>query len=174
MAEFCRARAVALQSSGWSVGDMAEAVDVTAAAVYGWLKRLGEGGVEALRDRGRPGRPPTYDDRFLPRVPAGVAFARPRLESHARPRHCLLPRNANGLRPPGRGRGPDRSHLVASLLTNPQPDRASPESPEVPLPLPPFLRHRDGSLASRRARIEYAHRRPQPRLRDRAGKAPTD
>jgi transposase len=66
--EFCRARAVALQSGGWSVGDIADAVDVTDAAVYGWLKRFSEGGVESLRDRGRSGRPPTYDERFRARI----------------------------------------------------------------------------------------------------------
>lgn len=62
--EFCRSRAVALQSGGWGVGEIAEALGVTDAAVYNWLKRFSAGGIEALSDRSRSGRPPTYDERF--------------------------------------------------------------------------------------------------------------
>lgn len=70
--EFQRARAIALKRAGWNVAQIAEALDVTKAAVYGWIHRFNRRGVRALRDRNRPGRPRKYDRRFRKTVRESV------------------------------------------------------------------------------------------------------
>ena len=50
-----RLQAWKLKQKGWRQKDIAEALGVTAGAVSQWLKRVEEGGVEALRHRPSPG-----------------------------------------------------------------------------------------------------------------------
>src|SRR5439155_16792413 len=53
-----RLRAWALAQQGWHQGTIAAALGVTPGAVSQWLKRARDGGVDALRRRPPPGRPP--------------------------------------------------------------------------------------------------------------------
>src|SRR6266498_5831110 len=53
-----RLRAWALKQQGWQQRTIAAALGVTPGAVSRWLKRAAEGGVEALRNRLRPGPTP--------------------------------------------------------------------------------------------------------------------
>lgn len=62
--EFVRARAIVLVQAGWRVADVAEAFDVTASAVYEWIKRFKKRGIRGLRDPKRGGRPRKYDRGF--------------------------------------------------------------------------------------------------------------
>lgn len=55
--EWRRIHAYHLRQKGWTEGEIAAAVGVTRGAVSQWLKRAKEGGMEALRDRERPGAP---------------------------------------------------------------------------------------------------------------------
>jgi transposase len=64
VAEFSKARAVALLFAGWSAKDVAEALDVSAQAVYSWRQRFLRGGAGTLRDRPRPGRTRVYGEAF--------------------------------------------------------------------------------------------------------------
>lgn len=64
VAEFSKARAIALLSAGWSARDVAEALDVSPQAVYAWRHRFLHGGAGALRDRPRPGRTRVYGETF--------------------------------------------------------------------------------------------------------------
>jgi transposase len=50
------------------VADIAEAMDVTKAAVYAWIHRYKKNGVRGLKDRKRPGRPRKYSRRFRRKV----------------------------------------------------------------------------------------------------------
>ena len=52
-----RFRAFELHQKGWQQKDIAEALGVSKGAVSQWLKRAGEGGIEALRHRKPPGGP---------------------------------------------------------------------------------------------------------------------
>lgn len=63
-AEFSRARTIALLSAGWSVKDVAEAMDVSTATVTVWNRRFRKEGADGLRDRPRSGRPPIYGELF--------------------------------------------------------------------------------------------------------------
>jgi transposase len=56
--EWRRLRALQLKQRGWYQCDIAGALDVSEESVSRWLARAREGGVEALRARLRPGRPP--------------------------------------------------------------------------------------------------------------------
>ena len=53
-----RLRAWELRQEGWSQREIARALGVTEGAVSQWMKRAGEGGVEALKKRTSPGAPP--------------------------------------------------------------------------------------------------------------------
>jgi transposase len=64
VAEFTKARAIALLDAGWSAKDVAEALDVSAQAVYSWRQRFISGGASALRDRPRSGRTRVYGEAF--------------------------------------------------------------------------------------------------------------
>ncbi len=52
-----RFRAWELKEKGWTQQKIAEALGVTKGAVSQWLKKAEQGGVEALRNRRRPGAP---------------------------------------------------------------------------------------------------------------------
>src|ERR671932_1051719 len=48
--------------------DIAAALGMTRAAVYGWLAKYREGGLDALKARPVPGRPPTLSGAQLQRI----------------------------------------------------------------------------------------------------------
>jgi len=57
-----RLRAGRLLLKGYSQAEVARRVGVTRASVSGWNRRLGEGGLDALRSLGSRGRPASLDD----------------------------------------------------------------------------------------------------------------
>ena len=46
------------RKQGWTVERIAESLEQPLMTVYGWLSRLDRRGIEALRDKKQPGRPP--------------------------------------------------------------------------------------------------------------------
>jgi transposase len=56
--EWRRFQAWHLRQSGWSRGDIAEALGVSPVSVSRWFARVRDGGLEALRAQPGPGRPP--------------------------------------------------------------------------------------------------------------------
>jgi len=63
--EQLRIRAVRRIEQGAHPEDVAAALGMTRAAVYGWLAKYREGGLEALKARPVPGRPPTLSGAQL-------------------------------------------------------------------------------------------------------------
>ncbi len=57
-----RARIVLLAADGVGTGEIVERVGVSKPTVIEWKRRYGEGGIEALDDRPRSGRPKTLDE----------------------------------------------------------------------------------------------------------------
>jgi len=78
-----RLRAWELKQQGWPQRTIAAALGVTPGAVSQWLKRASAGGVEALRNRIRPGPTPRLTPEQRVRIPE------------------LLARGAERLHPPG-------------------------------------------------------------------------
>jgi transposase len=66
--EQLRIRAVRQVEQGAHPEEVAAALGMTRAAVYGWLAKYREGGLEALKARPVPGRPPTLSGSQLQRV----------------------------------------------------------------------------------------------------------
>jgi transposase len=66
--EQLRIRAVGQVEQGAHPEDVAAALGMTRAAVYGWLARYREGGLDALRAKPVPGRPPTLSGAQLARL----------------------------------------------------------------------------------------------------------
>jgi transposase len=66
--EQLRIRAVRQIEQGAHPADIARALGMTRAAVYAWLAKYREGGVEALKAKPVPGRPPTLSGAQLARV----------------------------------------------------------------------------------------------------------
>src|SRR5512133_3162872 len=63
-----RIRAVGQIQQGAHPEDVAAGLGMTRAAVYGWLAKYRQGGLDALRARPVPGRPPTLSGGQLPRL----------------------------------------------------------------------------------------------------------
>src|SRR5512132_362593 len=66
--EQLRIRAVGQIEQGAHPEDVAAGLGMTRAAVYGWLAKYRQGGLEALQARPVPGRPPTLSGVQLQRV----------------------------------------------------------------------------------------------------------
>src|SRR5918996_1893945 len=66
--EQLRIRAVRQVEQGTHPEDVAAALGMTRAAVYGWLAKYREGGLEALKARPVPGRPPRLSGAQLQRL----------------------------------------------------------------------------------------------------------
>ena len=66
--EQLRIRAVRQIEQGAHPADIAQALGMTRAAVYAWLAKYREGGMEALKAKPVPGRPPTLSGAQLQRV----------------------------------------------------------------------------------------------------------
>src|SRR3954454_13735021 len=63
-----RARAVLLAKQGRTAQDIADALGCSLKAVTNWVARYNAGGIEALHDRPRGGRPPLLDPAEYPRL----------------------------------------------------------------------------------------------------------
>src|SRR3954465_3335246 len=63
-----RAQAVVLAKQGRTATDIAEALGCSLKAVTNWVARYNAGGIEALHDRPRSGRPPLLDPAHYPRL----------------------------------------------------------------------------------------------------------
>ena len=66
--EQLRIRAVRQIEQGAHPEDIAQALGMTRAAVYSWLAKYRQGGLEALRAKPVPGRPPTLSGAQLARA----------------------------------------------------------------------------------------------------------
>jgi transposase len=66
--EQLRIRAVRQIEQGAHPEDIAQALGMTRAAVYSWLAKYRQGGLEALRAKPVPGRPPTLSGAQLARL----------------------------------------------------------------------------------------------------------
>ena len=66
--EQLRIRAVRQIEQGTHPEDIAQALGMTRAAVYSWLAKYRQGGLEALRAKPVPGRPPTLSGAQLARL----------------------------------------------------------------------------------------------------------
>ena len=67
--EVRRLQAWRLKHQGWSQRQIAEALGVSEAAVSQWMRRVREGGVQALRHRRPPGAPRRLSTEQLARLP---------------------------------------------------------------------------------------------------------
>jgi transposase len=65
-----RLRCVQLRDQGWTVPQVARQLAVSQATVWRALRRVRAGGLDALADRPRPGRPPGLSDHDLDAVQA--------------------------------------------------------------------------------------------------------
>src|SRR3954464_3067608 len=63
-----RAQAVVLAKQGRTATDIAEALGCSLKAVTNWVAQYNAGGIEALHDRPRSGRPPLLDPAHYPRL----------------------------------------------------------------------------------------------------------
>lgn len=67
--EWRRLQAIELKAQGWSHQEIAEALNVSKAAISQWMRALREHGREALRARAHTGAPRRLDLRAITRLP---------------------------------------------------------------------------------------------------------
>ena len=67
--EWRRFRALQLKEQGWYQRQIAAALGVSETVVSRWLGKAHDGGPQALRSRGSPGRPPKLSDAQKQRIP---------------------------------------------------------------------------------------------------------
>jgi transposase len=72
--EWRRRRAWALHQEGWTGAAIAAALDVTPGAVSQWLKKVREGGTDALQVRIPPGSPPRLSAEQRAQLPGLLAY----------------------------------------------------------------------------------------------------
>lgn len=63
-----RVQAVILAKQGWAAPHIARGLGCSLRAVKNWVARYNQGGIEALRERPRPGRPRSLDAEHYPRL----------------------------------------------------------------------------------------------------------
>src|SRR3954449_7178049 len=63
-----RAQAVVLAKQGWTAQDIADSLGCSLKAVKNWVAQYNRGGIPALHERPRPGRPLRLDPREYPRL----------------------------------------------------------------------------------------------------------
>ena len=73
-----RAQAVVLAKQGWTARDIADALGCSLKAVKNWVAQYNHGGIEALYERPRSGRPLRLDPQEYPRL-------KQRLDAQPRP-----------------------------------------------------------------------------------------
>ena len=77
-----RAQAVVLATQGWTAQDIADALGCSLKAVQNWVAQYNRGGIQALHERPRSGRPPRLDPQEYPRL-------KQRLDAPPRPEDCV-------------------------------------------------------------------------------------
>jgi transposase len=97
-----RLLAVKLVYDGFTLSRAAEAVGRTKRTVFNWVERFREGGVEALRDRPRSGRPRKASrrrglTRYMMEATKALEFAFGELEELRKDREALRHRRAEAL-----------------------------------------------------------------------------
>jgi transposase len=77
-----RVQTVVLAKQGWTARDLADALGGSLKAVKDWVAQDNRGGIQALYERPRSGRPPRLDPQESPRL-------KPRLDAPPRPEDCV-------------------------------------------------------------------------------------
>ncbi len=130
-----RLQAVILAQPGRTATDIATALGGSLRAVKNWVAQYHRGGITALRERPRSGRPRLLDPEHSPRL-------RRRLDDPPRPEDGVCARRGLDVRrilreefgvARGRQAASDLRHRLgsSSLMPRPQPEQANPEVQEV-------------------------------------------
>ena len=77
-----RVQAVVLAKQGWTAQDIADALGCSLKAVKNWVAQYNRGGIQALHERPRSGRPLRLDPQEYPRL-------KQRLDAPPRPEDCV-------------------------------------------------------------------------------------
>ena len=77
-----RVQTVVLAKQGWTAQDIADALGCSLKAVKNWVAQYNRGGIQALHERPRSGRPPRLDPQEYPRL-------KQRLDAPPRPEDCV-------------------------------------------------------------------------------------
>jgi transposase len=63
-----RVRAIWMSSQGWTVPEIADALDVWRRTVRVWIDKYDEAGLEGIKTKDRSGRPPKADEQYVERL----------------------------------------------------------------------------------------------------------
>ncbi len=63
-----RVQAVILAKQGWTASQIAQSLGSSLRSVKNWVAQYNRGGIEALREGPRPGRPRSLDSEHYPRL----------------------------------------------------------------------------------------------------------